>query len=80
MTRYIGTIACALLLATAGLSVGTDKTRQPSHRGAVKKNQHSQPPALTIATGLQTGLTVPSTTSLIQIALMEIPVMAANRD
>jgi hypothetical protein len=43
MTRYIGTIACALLLATAGLSVGTDRTRQPAHRGAVKKNQHAQP-------------------------------------
>ena len=46
MTRSIGTIACALLLAVAGLTFGTNQDRPPSsaHRNTAKKKTNVQPP------------------------------------
>jgi hypothetical protein len=46
MTKYIGTIVSALLLAILGLNLGTAQTHPApgAHRGAVKKNRPPQPP------------------------------------
>ena len=45
MTKYVAA-ASVLLLAIAGVNFGTDQIRHPkgTHRGDVKKNQHSHPP------------------------------------